>query len=101
MTTQQLQDRLRDLIETVLFARNDPKDPARVLAEHLEGIRQIATYHDIGTRGKGIVFEADDGTELHVVIADAAGREEVTTMKLSAIHHVQREARHMRTAVLP
>jgi hypothetical protein len=55
MNARQLQDGLRDLIEAVMFAKDDRDDPARELADHVTGIRQIATYEDLGmlTRDKG------------------------------------------------
>jgi hypothetical protein len=65
----------------VLFARDDAGDPARELAEHVEGIRQIATYDDVGvlTRDKGLVIEAHDGSEFQLTIvlsSPGAGDEE-------------------------
>jgi hypothetical protein len=73
MNARQLQDQLRDLLEAVLFARDDADDSARELAEHVEGIRQIATYDDIGTltRDKGLVIEARDGSEFQLTIVQS------------------------------
>ena len=73
MNARELQDQLRDLLETLLFARNDADDPAAELAEHVAGIRQIATYDDVGmlTRDKGLVIEAADGTEFQVTIVES------------------------------
>ncbi len=71
MNTRQLQDRLRDLLEAVMFARDDADDPANELAEHVEGIRQIATYDDVGmlTRDKGLVIETEGGAEFQLTIS--------------------------------
>ncbi len=73
MNARQLQDQLRDLLEAVLFARHDTNDPAAELAEHVEGIRQLATYDDVGllTRDKGLVIEAADGAEFQVTIVES------------------------------
>jgi hypothetical protein len=73
MNARQLQDQLRDLLETVLFAREDRDNPARALAEHVEGIRQIATYDDVGTmtRDKGLIIETDDGAEFQLTIVES------------------------------
>ena len=73
MNARELQDQLRDLLETLLFARNDADDPAAELAEHVAGIRQIATYDDVGmlTRDKGLVIETADGTEFQVTIVES------------------------------
>jgi len=73
MNARELQDQLRDLLETLLFARNDADDPATELAEHVAGIRQIATYDDVGmlTRDKGLVIETADGTEFQVTIVES------------------------------
>ncbi len=73
MNARQLQDQLRDLLEAVMFARDDADDPVRELAEHVEGIRQIATYDDVGmiTRDKGLVIEARDGSEFQVTIVQS------------------------------
>jgi len=73
MNARQLQDQLRDLLEAVLFARDDRDDPARELAEHVEGIRQIATYDDVGmmTKDKGLIIETDDGAEFQLTIVES------------------------------
>ena len=73
MTTQELQDRLRDLLEAVMFARDDADDPAGELAEHVHGIRKIATYDDVGmlTRDQGLVIETDDGGEFQLTIVES------------------------------
>jgi len=73
MNAHELQDQLRDLLEAVLFARNDADDPAAELAEHLAGIWQIATYDDVGmlTRDKGLVIETTDGAEFQVTIVES------------------------------
>ena len=65
MNARQLQGQLRDLLEAVLLARNDADDPAAELAEHVAGIRRIATYDDVGmlTRDKGLVIETADDEE--------------------------------------
>jgi len=70
MNARQLQDLLRDLLEELIFARDDEDDPLAELAEGSEGIRQIATYDDVGmlTTDKGLVIECDDGTEFQVSI---------------------------------
>lgn len=56
-----------------MFARDDADDPANELAEHVEGIRQIATYDDLGmlTRDKGLVIEARDGSEFQLTIVQS------------------------------
>ena len=73
MNARQLQDQLRDLLEAVLFARDDANHPAGELAEHVEGIRQIATYDDVGmlTKSKGLVIETDDGAEFQLTIVES------------------------------
>ena len=73
MNARKLQDQLRDLLEAALFARNDVDDPAAELAEHVAGIRQIATYDDVGmlTRDKGLVIEAADGAEFQLTIVES------------------------------
>ncbi|MEP0848353.1 MAG: hypothetical protein HRF50_16215 [Phycisphaerae bacterium] len=73
MNARQLQDQLRDLLETLLFARDSADDPAAELAGHVAGIRRIATYDDVGmlTRDKGLVIEAADGTEFQVTIVES------------------------------
>jgi len=73
MNARQLQDQLRDLLETLLFARNDADDPAAELAEHVAGIRHIATYDDVGmlTHDKGLVIETADGAEFQVTIVES------------------------------
>lgn len=70
MNARELQDLLRDLLEELIFARDDEDDPLADLAERTEGIRQIATYEDVGmmTTDKGFVVECDDGTEFQVSI---------------------------------
>ncbi|MCK6483040.1 MAG: hypothetical protein HUU22_15720 [Phycisphaerae bacterium] len=70
MTPRELQDHLRDLLEAVLFARDDAADPANALAEHVAGIHQIATFDDVGvlTRDKGLVIETRDGAEFQLTI---------------------------------
>jgi len=61
MNARELQDLLRDLLEELIFARDDEDDPLAELAERTEGIRQIATYDDVGmmTTDKGLVVECD------------------------------------------
>lgn len=73
MNARELQDLLRDLLEELIFARDDEDDPLAELAERTEGIRQIATYDDIGmmTTDKGLVVECDDDTELQVSIVQS------------------------------
>jgi hypothetical protein len=73
MTTRKLQDHLRDLLESLLLAGGDADDPASELAEHVEGIRRIATYDDVGmlTRDKGLVIETDDGGEFQLTIVQS------------------------------
>ncbi|MCK6485445.1 MAG: hypothetical protein L6R00_15060 [Phycisphaerae bacterium] len=78
MTPRELQDALRDLLEAVLFARDDADDPAGELAEHVAGIRQIATYDDVGipakagiTRDKGLIIETRDGAEFQLTIVQS------------------------------
>ena len=73
MNARRLQDRLRDLLETVLFARDDRDDPAGELTEYVEGIRRINTYEEVGmlTRDKGLVIETDDGAEYQLTIIES------------------------------
>lgn len=73
MNAPELQDLLRDLLEELIFARDDEDDPLAELAERTEGIRQIATYDDVGmmTTDKGFVVECDDGTEFQVSIVQS------------------------------
>ena len=73
MNARELQDLLRDLLEELIFARDDEDDPLADLAERTEGIRQIATYDDVGTMttDKGFVVECDDGTEFQVSIVQS------------------------------
>jgi len=70
MNARELQDLLRDLLDELIFARDDEDDPLAELAERTEGIRQIATYDDVGmmTTDKGLVVECDDGSEFQVSI---------------------------------
>jgi len=70
MNARELQDLLRDLLDELIFARDDEDDPFAELAERTEGIRQIATYDDVGmmTTDKGLVVECDDGSEFQVSI---------------------------------
>jgi len=70
MNARELQDLLRDLLEELIFARDDEDDPLAELAERTEGIRQISTYDDVGmlTTDKGLVVECDDGSELQISI---------------------------------
>ena len=73
MNARQLQDQLRDLLEAVMFARDDADDPANELAEHVEGIRKIATYDEVGmlTDDHGLVIETGDGSEFQVSIVQS------------------------------
>ena len=73
MNARQLQDQLHDLLEAALFARDDRDDPACELADHVEGIRRIATYEDVGmlTRDKGLVIETDDEAEYQLTIVQS------------------------------
>lgn len=73
MNARELQDLLRDLLEELIFARDDEDDPLADLAERTEGIRQIATYEDVGmmTTDKGFVVECDDGAEFQVSIVQS------------------------------
>ena len=70
MNTRQLQDLLRDLLEELLFARDDVDDPLAELAERTQGIRRICTFGDAGvlTTDKGLVVEGDDRTEFQITI---------------------------------
>jgi len=70
MNARELQDLLRDLLEQLIFARDDEDDPLADLAERTVGIRQIVTYEDAGmmTTDKGFVLECDDSTEFQVSI---------------------------------
>lgn len=56
-----------------MFARDDADEPACALAEHVEGVRRIATYDDVGmlTRDRGLVIESDDGAEFQVTIVES------------------------------
>lgn len=73
MNARALQDQIRDLLEAVLFARDDANDPAADLAEHVAGVRRIATYDDVGmlTHDKGLVIEAVDGAEFQLTIVQS------------------------------
>ena len=73
MNARELQDLLRELLEELLFAREDADDPLADLAERTDGIRQICTYDDVGmmTTDKGLVIECDDGTELQLTIVQS------------------------------
>ena len=70
MDARELQDLLRDLLEELMFARDDEDDPLAELAERTRGLREICTYEDVGmlTRDKGLVVECDDGAEFQVTI---------------------------------
>lgn len=70
MNARELQDLLRDLLEELIFARDDEDDPLAELAERTKGIRQIATYDDVGilTTDKGLVVECDDEREFQITI---------------------------------
>jgi len=70
MTARELQDLLRELLEELLFARDDADDPLADLAERMDGIRRICTYDDAGvlTTDKGLVIECDDGAEYQLTI---------------------------------
>jgi len=73
MNSRQLQDGLRELLEDVLFARDDRDDPVHELADHLQEIRQVATYEDVGilTSDKGLVVETYDGGEFQLTIVQS------------------------------
>ncbi len=70
---QSPQSHVKGLLEAVLFACDDADAPANDLAEHVEGIRQIATYDDVGmlTRDKGLVIETRDGAEFQLTIVQS------------------------------
>lgn len=70
MNARELQDLLRDLLEELMFARDDTDDPLAELAQRIGGIRQICTFDDAGvlTTDKGLVIESDDGREFQVTI---------------------------------
>ncbi|MBL1216605.1 MAG: hypothetical protein D8M59_03835 [Planctomycetes bacterium] len=70
MTEGQLQDLLRDLLEELMFSRDDADDPLAHLAERTAGIKQIRTYDDacLLTMDKGLVVECDDGAEYQLSI---------------------------------
>ncbi len=73
MNARELQDLLRDLLEELLFARDDADDPLADLAKRTECVRQICTYDDLGmlTTDKGLVIECEDGTELQLTIVQS------------------------------
>ncbi|HKQ49709.1 MAG TPA: hypothetical protein VJZ71_16670 [Phycisphaerae bacterium] len=73
MTTRDLQDQLRDLLDDVLRGRDDADDPANDLADHVEGLRRIATYEEVGmmTTDPGLVITTDDGQEFQVTIVQS------------------------------
>jgi len=70
MTARELQDLLPELLEELLFARDDADDPLADFAERMDGIRRICSYDDAGvlTTDKGLVIECDDETEFQVSI---------------------------------
>jgi hypothetical protein len=70
MHQRELQDLLRDLLEELMYARDDVDDPLAELAERTRSVRQIRTFDDAGvlTTDKGIVIECDDDREYQVTI---------------------------------
>ncbi len=74
MNARDFQDLLRDVIEQVIEAREDPDDPLAELAADLYGLRSVCTFEDRGllTRNQGLVVEFDDQTEFQVTIVQSA-----------------------------
>lgn len=71
MNARELQDLLRDLLEELIFARDDgDDDPLAELAKRTTPIRSLHTYSDVGmlTSDKGLVLEMADGTEFQLTI---------------------------------
>ena len=69
MSTNTLQDRLVEIIETLLDARDDADDPAAECAD-LANIAAVCTFEDRGlmTRDSGLVIEMEDGSEFQLTI---------------------------------
>jgi hypothetical protein len=71
MNARELQDLLGDLLEELIFARDDgDDDPLAELAERTTPIKTLHTYDDVQmlTTDKGLVIETEDGGEFHVTI---------------------------------
>lgn len=71
MNTRQLQDLLRDVLEELMFARDDgDDDPLAELAERTTPIKALHTYDDVGmlTTDKGLVLEMADGSKFQLTI---------------------------------
>lgn len=73
MNDRELQDKLRALLEELIFARDDDDDPAAEMAEYIEGVRNVVSYEDVGimTTDKGLVIECDDDSEFQITIVQS------------------------------
>lgn len=76
MNDRELQDKLRTLLEELIFDRDDaddPADPGGEMAEYIEGIRNVVSYEDVGimTTDKGLVIECDDESEFQITIVQS------------------------------
>lgn len=71
MNARELQDTLRDILEELMFARDDgDDDPLAELAERTAPIKALHTYDDVQmlTHDKGLVLEMADGSEFQLTI---------------------------------
>jgi hypothetical protein len=71
MNARELQDTLRDILEELMFARDDgDDDPLAELAERTKPIKSLHTYDDVQmlTTDKGLVIETEDGGEFQITI---------------------------------
>ena len=70
MNAHELQDLLRDVLEEIMFARDDEDSELAELAENIGEIESIASYDDVGmlTTDKGLVIETKDGSEFQISI---------------------------------
>jgi hypothetical protein len=70
MNARELQDALRDLLEEIMFARDDEDSELAELAENISEIENISTYDDVGmlTMSKGLVITTKDGDEFQLSI---------------------------------
>ena len=72
MNADQLQNKLRDLFEELMYACNDDDEDDQLseIAERMDGIRRVSTYEEAGilTMDKGLVIECNDGTEFQLTL---------------------------------
>ena len=70
MSPNTLQDRLVEIIEALLDARDDADDPAAECADLADDIAAVCTFEDRGlmTRDAGLVIELEDGSEFQLSI---------------------------------